>query len=190
MATTPSGTRSCPAWRRFPQHFKANGYYVAGGGKVYHHMPGFNRRSDWNEYFDQVFDSHYQAVWRAARTSKNFTWPEGFPLNQLPSVKALAKPPQNPNEFDWGPFDKPDDEMGDGQDGAVGREVPAQPPKQPFFLAAGIYRPHLPWYAPRKYFDMYPPTVSPRRRSRTTISTTCPRAGERWPPIVPTISSW
>ena len=51
-----------PGIASIPQHFKANGYYTAGGGKVYHHMPGFNRRSDWNEYFDQVFDSHYQTT--------------------------------------------------------------------------------------------------------------------------------
>jgi arylsulfatase A-like enzyme len=140
-----------------PQHFKANGYYVAGGGKVYHHPPGFNRRSDWHEYFDQVFDGHYQARWARGEDTKSFAWPEGFPLNQLPSVQALAKPPQNPNEFDWGPFDKPDAQMGDGQMVEWAVKVLRQPPRKPFFLATGIYRPHLPWYAPRKYFDMYPP---------------------------------
>ena len=95
-----------PGVPTIPQHFKANGYHVAGGGKVYHHPPGFNRRSDWNEYFDQVFDGHYQAQWAKGEKPKNFTWPEGFPLNQLPNVKALTTPPVNPNEFDWGPFDK------------------------------------------------------------------------------------
>ena len=146
-----------PGIASIPQHFKANGYYTAGGGKVYHHMPGFNRRSDWNEYFDQVFDSHFHRRLAAGDDPKRFAWPDGFPLNGLPNVKALTRPPQNPNEFDWGPFDTPDDEMGDAKMVQWAEKFLGQPPRQPFFLAAGIYRPHLPWYAPRRYFDMYPP---------------------------------
>lgn len=139
-----------------PQHFKANGYHVLGGGKVHHHTPGNNRYSDWHEYFDQVFDSHYQTL--LARDGKvgNFTWPEGFPLNRIPEVKALSRPPVNPREFDWGAFDKPDEEMGDGQMVEWASGILMNPPGKPFFLAAGIYRPHLPWYAPREYFDLYP----------------------------------
>jgi len=139
-----------------PSHFKAQGYHVAGGGKVNHHTPGNNRRSDWHVYFDQVFDSHYQAQQAAGRDVSNFAWPPGFPLNGLPEVKAFSRPPQNANEFDWGPWDQRDEEMGDGQLATWVAEFLARPPAQPFFLAAGIYRPHLPWYAPRKYFELYP----------------------------------
>ncbi len=139
-----------------PQHFKTNGYHVLGGGKVNHHMPGFNRRTDWHHYFDQVFDSHYQDQLARGLDVKRFTWPAGFPLNRLEAVRTFSKPPQNPNEFDWGAFDKPDAETGDGQMVEWAVKLLAQPPKEPFFLAAGIYRPHLPFYAPRKYFDLYP----------------------------------
>ncbi len=139
-----------------PGHFKANGYHVVGGGKVNHHMPGFNRRSDWHEYFDQVFDSHYQDRLARGLDVSNFRWPEGFPLNGLEAVHTFSKPPQNANEFDWGAFDKPDEQMGDGQLVEWAVKFLSQPHDQPFFLAAGIYRPHLPFYAPRKYFDLYP----------------------------------
>ncbi len=146
-----------PGVASIPQHFKANGYYTAGGGKVYHHPPGFNRPSDWDEYFDQVFNGHYQARLARGENVKNFAFPDGYPLNGIPAVKALARPPRNAREFDWGPLDQPDNEMGDGQMVQWAEKFLAAPPKQPFFLAAGIYRPHLPWYAPREYFDMYPP---------------------------------
>ncbi len=138
-----------------PQHFKANGYHLLGGGKVNHHMPGFNRRSDWHDYFDQVFDSHYQDQLARGLDVKHFTWPAGFPFNHLESVRTFSKPPQNPNEFDWGAFDTSDAEMGDGKMIEWAVKFLAQPPKEPFFLAAGIYRPHLPFYAPQKYFDQY-----------------------------------
>lgn len=139
-----------------PQHFKANGYHVVGGGKVFHHMPGINRRTDWHEYFAQVFDGHHQSRVAQGLPADDFNWPPGFPLNQLPSVLALKKPPKNPHEFDWGPFNKSDQEMGDGQMVEWAAKFLSQPPQQPFFLAAGIFRPHLPFYSPQKYFDLYP----------------------------------
>jgi hypothetical protein len=62
----------------------------------------------------------------------------------------------NPREFDWGPFDRDDLVMGDGQMVAWAKQFLRKRHDKPFFLAAGIFRPHLPWYAPRKYFDLYP----------------------------------
>ena len=139
-----------------PQHFKANGYEVFGGGKIYHHMPGFNRNSDWDQFFDQKFDGHYQDRLSRGIDVTDFRYPKGFPLNGLPSVKDLKKPPRNPREFDWGPLSKSDRQTGDGQMVDWATKILKQQHTDPFFLAVGIYRPHLPFYAPQKYFEIYP----------------------------------
>jgi arylsulfatase A-like enzyme len=138
-----------------PQYFKSHGYRVVGGGKVHHHTPGNNRTTDWHDYFPQVFDSHAQTHLWTTGSWRGFAWPEGFPLNDLPSVKQLDRPPANPREFDWGPCDRDDMEMGDGQMVAWMEDFLAAPGEDPFLAIAGIYMPHLPWYAPRKYFDLY-----------------------------------
>ncbi len=145
-----------PNLTSIPQHFKANGYHVVGGGKVFHHMPDFNRNSDWHHYFDQVFDGHYQDRLHRGLDVSNFRFPAGFPLNGLPSVKAQTKPPKNPKEFDWGALNKKEPETGDGQLVEWATDYLKQNHDRPFFLAAGIFRPHLPFYAPQKYFDLYP----------------------------------
>ena len=46
--------------------------------------------------------------------------------------------------------------MPDWQVATWANEVLRQNHKQPFFLAAGIFRPHIPWFVPKKYFDLYP----------------------------------
>ena len=138
-----------------PRHFKRNGYQVFGGGKVYHHMPGFNRSSDWHFYFKQRFDGHYQSQLHAGKDTTNFHFPSGFPLNQLDAVRDLERPPRNPREFDWGPLDKAIQETGDGQmiEWAVESLKSNQP--TPFLMIAGIYRPHLPFYAPSQFFQSF-----------------------------------
>ena len=67
-----------------------------GGASQLHHMPGFSRRSDWHEYFDQRFDGAYQDQLSRGQDVSDFQWADGFPLNGLASVKALTQPPKNP----------------------------------------------------------------------------------------------
>ncbi len=76
-----------------------------------------------------------------------------LPLNRLPS----ARKPDNPDgeSFDWGPFDVADEAMGDAQitDWAV--NYLNDSPERPLFLGVGYYRPHIPLWAPRSWFDRF-----------------------------------
>jgi arylsulfatase A-like enzyme len=141
-----------------PEHFKAHGYYVAGGGKVYHwhsRLGGFNPPEQWHEYFRLVYDEPAHRAGPGAAEFTGFHWPHGFPLNGLEAVRLGKHPPMGPRQFDWGPLDRSDLEMGDGQMVTWASEFLKREHDRPFFLAAGIFRPHLPWYAPSRYFEPY-----------------------------------
>ncbi|NQV35084.1 MAG: sulfatase-like hydrolase/transferase, partial [Phycisphaeraceae bacterium] len=76
-----------------------------------------------------------------------------LPLNRMPSDR---KPDEKAGEsFDWGPFDVPDSDFGDTQitDWAIDKIKRAQ--DTPLFLSVGFYRPHIPLWAPKKYFDRF-----------------------------------
>jgi arylsulfatase A-like enzyme len=142
-----------------PEHFRKNGYHAEGGGKIFHHTLGNNPPGIWDSFHPQVQDSpwHYDyPVPGQHEPKKGVHWPAAFPLNGIENVKLGKKPPANYREFDWGPFDKPDLEMGDGRMIQWAIDFLKTAHEKPFFLAAGTFRPHLPWYVPRKYFDLYP----------------------------------
>jgi arylsulfatase A-like enzyme len=62
---------------------------------------------------------------------------------------------------DWGPLDLKDEEMRDYQTVDYCIQQINREPEKPFFIACGIKLPHLPWFAPRAYFDLYDPeTIS------------------------------
>lgn len=115
-----------------PQHFSAHGYRAAGSGKIFHDR--FRDPQSWNDYWPAL-----------DRQRPDDPMPAGRPLN---GISRTA-------HFDWGPLSDTASVMGDEQvTNWVSRQL-AQPHDKPFFLACGIYRPHLPWYVPPKYFEPF-----------------------------------
>jgi arylsulfatase A-like enzyme len=112
-----------------PQHFMAAGYRAEGGGKIFH--GGFDDAASWHGTFKgRGGDVH----------------PAKVPANGIP----------NTAHFDWGPIDAPDEEMPDFKMTSWAIEFLGKKHDKPFFLAAGYVKPHLPWFVPKKYFEMYP----------------------------------
>lgn len=116
------------------KHFKENGYFVAGAGKILHKF--YYEKSDWHEFSgrhnrDDIIHNR-----------KN---------PQKENVKTI-----NGGSMSWGPFDSPDSLTYDGYTVDWVRERLNRKHDKPFFLACGIFRPHIPWFAPQKYFDMHP----------------------------------
>lgn len=83
-----------------------------------------------------------------------------FPRTLYPKERPLTLPRGGPWQYvetDWGPLDATDEEY--GGDYLVTKYVSEQLQVKrnvPFFLACGIYRPHEPWFVPKKYFEPFP----------------------------------
>ena len=139
-----------------PQYFKENGYVVVGAGKNFHHTPGNNPPCVWSEYEDQVFDN----PWRHSDWSpEKYFLQYGFRGNitDKPSWKPINGIPELRGELDWGPIPGLEYEnYGDVTATKFAQSFLKRNLEKPFFMAVGIYKPHLPWHVPQKYFDMYP----------------------------------
>lgn len=57
---------------------------------------------------------------------------------------------------DWGPYPERDEQMPDFQTALWAAERLHRPQDKPFFMAVGFVRPHVPWHAPQKWFDLHP----------------------------------
>ena len=120
-----------------PRYFGDNGYWAGGAGKIFHNNQPDPR--SWDDYFPSL-EQHMPSSPR----------PEGEGTVNMPAFQDMY------TAFDWAPLDVEDEEMGDHQSVAWAIEQLPRQHEEPFFLAVGIYRPHLPWYVPRKYFEMFP----------------------------------
>lgn len=83
-------------------------------------------------------------------------WDDYVPHKRDPNPPGAPFLPFTRGEQDWGPTHLAEEKMNDSKyaDAAI-----AQLQKQhdrPFFIACGLFHPHMPWYMPQKYFDMFP----------------------------------
>ena len=153
-----------------PQYFSKHGYSTYGTGKIHHTKindkifeKAFHPEQRWSP-FQQSKSVHYTKKELKSKGTVNprhviQSGPGGkdyiLPLNRMPSDRNPDK--KSGESFDWGGFDLPDNAFGEGlaADWTL-EQLKAHNPGKPFFAALGFYRPHIPLYAPQKYFDMYP----------------------------------
>lgn len=122
-----------------PSYFSRHGYWSAGSGKMLHYIID---PVSWDDYFPK-------------KESDN-----PFPRTFNPPNRPISLPRGGPWQYvetDWSSLDVSDEEY--GGDWLVTKWIGEQLQKtqaKPFFLACGIYRPHEPWFVPKKYFEPFP----------------------------------
>jgi arylsulfatase A-like enzyme len=132
------------AWREvmpdvltLPAYFARHGYWTGGAGKIFH-----NNQPDpdsWQEYWPSK-----------VKHMPDYHYPLPGETVNMPMFENMY------SDFDWSPIDIPTESTGDYRSVSWAIEQLEQQRDQPFFLAVGIYRPHLPWYVPQEYFDLFP----------------------------------
>lgn len=126
-----------PGATSLPLHFKNNGYQTVSLSKVFHHH-GKDHIYSW--------DLHWVTTPEKGSSQLDY---------HLPSNQAIANTGQR--AYPYEAADLSDDKYLDGKTAIKTMEELARLKNdgKPFFLAVGFLKPHLPFNAPKKYWDMY-----------------------------------
>lgn len=128
-----------PGEELMPRYFSRHGYWSAGSGKLLHYVID---PPSWDDYFpDKAKDNPFPRTF----------YPEKRPVS-LPRAGDWQYV-----ETDWAALDVTDEQF--GGDWSVTEWICGQLARsheKPFFLACGLYRPHEPWFVPKRYFDPFP----------------------------------
>ncbi len=117
-----------------PQTFTRSGYFTYTCGKIYHDgaMKPAHRVGEFNEWGPS-------------------------PGSGRPAKRIAQLPGEQHPLMDWGVFPGKDEDAADYKiaDAAIAALAQA-PADQPFFVACGFRLPHVPCFAPQKWFDLHP----------------------------------
>lgn len=150
------------------QNFKNHGYFVQGMGKIYH--GSLNDEPTWSVPWQTPIATKYALPENMASSPEKV---EGEPDDTVKkdTVKSDGKKSKKKKKAAGGDAeeggglkgmvyecaDVPDNTYQDGKVAELAvktlRDISKKP--EPFFLAVGFIKPHLPWVSPKKYWDMY-----------------------------------
>lgn len=140
------------------QHFKDHGYFVQGMGKIYH--GSLDDAPTWSVPWQSSRGQAYGLPENLALNNRQSAAPAAAGGSGKKSGKKKQEPtPRNSRGPAFEGADVPDDTFTDGQNAklAVATLGVMAKQQQPFFLALGFSKPHLPFVAPKKYWDLYDP---------------------------------
>ncbi len=158
-----------------PQWFMKHGYRAEAVGKVLH--TGHGNRDDAASWSVPTVPFKVVEYLKPENSGGGrLTREEAFFSN-----KELGRVQQLPRGAAWEIAEVPDNAYSDGKiaDESIARLQAAKARKEPFFLAVGFVKPHLPFTAPKKYWDMHDPAAFPLAKRTQPAEAAPPYASKR-----------